>query len=323
MEEERELREFLIYHDVVKITGKEQDFMSKNIRIDVYSVTKLIKDEILKVNPSVNFTTLGRAPEDPINFLNRFKDDLIYSCLDDLEQKMMLQGDSTGYISEINAKISFSEVFPNFPTSKVEQLLELICDRKKPTPNNMYQEKLRITEIINKIYEGKGYKNDDIEGMQASQKVGIAKEISAKEVIDKKNGEFLAYYDSIVQHVEKPPSLDNLIPKLNTLFRTLRENEEFRKRALGQNNCPTMKEEIDALPLTLPLIKFSIHSDYKNQGTLPLKIMVQMIVDHFPSISDAEAYLMAGFGKNQDQDIVDYMQMCKVIERILRRNSIS
>ena len=82
-QDEAELREYLIRKDTVKVSGAG-GFLSKNILVDSYAFSRLIKEEILKVNPRADFSSVSKAPHNIVDFLNGFKTSLIDSCLLDL-----------------------------------------------------------------------------------------------------------------------------------------------------------------------------------------------------------------------------------------------
>lgn len=182
-QDEAELREYLIKKDTVKVSGRG-GFLTKNILIDSYAFSRLLKEEIVKENPRADFNPTSKAPHNLVSFLNGFKPSLIDSCLLDLEDKLNTLADTRGYITEIKIKETFGQVFPNFPATKIESLLAIIDNKKKPTAQNMYQEKFEIEELMSKIKMGDSYKGSDLETVVAVEKVNLLKEGREKEKRD-------------------------------------------------------------------------------------------------------------------------------------------
>lgn len=331
LKEERELREYLIFKEAVSTQGSG-NFLQHNIKIDSYQLSKILKKEILNDNPRAIFTSLSKPPTDIIKFLGSIKDDLLNSCLQDLEQVRFLKifsnffqnllqfSDNSGHVSEMKIKEAFLHVFPNFGIEKVDHLISILYKRKKPTQQNLYQEKFAFEEIMIKIQEGDKFKTDDAETLVVNERLIQQKERFIKEEIDQKNGKFLEFGECVAEVAEKPESLDNLVRKMKNLLTTLKRNEEFQKKVVKGFDEKLIKKDDSNLPLTLPIIKFCLIEDFNSQGTLPILNFVQLIIDTFPTIERQDAFQMARLGEVEGvKGIVDYMISCKQVEKLVRK----
>lgn len=317
LEEETQFREFLIEKDLLRIE-RSGNLMEIDMRIDTKELSKLLKNLIKKADPSADFTQVKHFPDQPTVFLNNFKQNLLESCLKDLETKAGIFADNSNFVPEIKLKEAFEEVFPNFEISKIDSFFSLIDNVRAPTKLNSYQEQYNLTEVMHKIRQGERFLNSDLKMFKSSIRVLVEKTSKKRQRVNKLNGEFVPFKKPQFKVAKRPPNEEETLKKFKEIFKLIKENEEVqRKLAKGIYDFDPAEEEkrIKELPLTLPMIKYCVLNDVNETGRLKEQVFVGLTQEFFPSVEVSEAYFVAGFGYLRETGEVDYMLVVNELER--------
>lgn len=211
----------------------------------------------------------------------------------------------------------FEDVFPNFPTEKLDSFLALM-DKVKPASRvNDYQERYHLAEIMFKIRKGERFKKSDLDMFKSSVKVLVDRTTKKKRHVNKLNGEFVSFKKMEFKIAERPPSETETLRKMKDIFELIKSNEEAQKRlARGLEQEQELgPEELKRLPLTLPMIKFCVLNDVLETGKLPERLFIGLTQEFFPSVTKAEAYLLSSYGFDRESHTVDYMIAVNEIEK--------
>ena len=344
LDEEKELREYLISKDLVKIERKDM-LLDIELKLDTQAFIKLLKKMIHRADPNANFDEILDFPKDPKTLLNNMKNDLLESCLLDLQTRANIFMDSDQYIPEIKVKEIFYEIFPNFNSKKLNQFLVILENKRKASKYNSYQDSYSVKEILYKIREGETYRQEDLAHFKSTMRQNIAEAQQIKKNNDVLNGEILGYQRSVFKQSERAPLLKNTFKKMKDIFELINGNSKVQTllykgliedkdqievnssphHRFGSVDVPEINQakhksgeklvfQKEELPLTLPLIKFCIADDVHQIGVFREELFVSQLQDWFPSVTEAEAYQLSGIGKNYISGDIDYMKVAGELE---------
>lgn len=192
LEEETEFREYLIAEDLVKVNRNDM-LLDVDIKLDTRGFSDLLKKKIKTADPSANFEEFSDFPKDPKSVLNKIKNDLIESCLEDLSTRGKIFADKNNFIPEIKVKEIFYDIFPNFSPEKLNQFLAILENKRKASKLNYYQDSYNLSEIMYKIREGDSYRNEDMSLFKSTMRVIVAQSTKKKKRANQFNGELVGY----------------------------------------------------------------------------------------------------------------------------------